>query len=256
MCNYRFLTLDACDGVATITMRREPLNVLHTPMMVEFNAILESVVSRNDFSTIVIRAGGKAFSAGVDIGDHTPDKVGDMIRLFHGIFRKLAATDALTVAVVQGAALGGGCELACFCDIVLACERAKFGQPEVCVGVFPPVAACVLPAQVGIKKALELTALGLTIDAQEAHRIGMVNAVYPENEFESSVERYLENMRQLSRPVMRIAKQATIRSTRKRFLADLEETERLYLDELMKLTDPHEGVVAFLEKRAPVWKHE
>ena len=184
MKTYEFFEVQVGDGVATVTMNRPPLNVLHNPMMAEFNALLESVLASADLAAIVLRGSGKAFSAGVDVADHSAGRVAEMIRLFHGIFRRLVATDALTIAVVQGAALGGGFELACFCDIVLASERAKFGQPEVQVGVFPPVAAVMFPPQIGIKKAIELTALGTTIDAAEAHRIGLVNQVYPAEEFE------------------------------------------------------------------------
>src|SRR3990172_6415070 len=182
MSRYEFFNLEVQDGVATVSMNRPPLNVLHNPMMDEFNRLLETTLSDKNLAALVLRATGKAFSAGVDVSDHSADKVADMIRLFHGIFRELAATDALTIAAVQGAALGGGCELACFCDIVLASERAKFGQPEVQVGVFPPVAAVLFPVQIGIKKAIELTALGTTIDAAEAHRIGLVNQIYPAGE--------------------------------------------------------------------------
>lgn len=253
---YEHLEVNVSEGVATITMDRPPLNVLDNSMMGDFNALLETVLAKEDLAAVVIRAAGKVFSAGVDVADHTDEKVGDMIRLFHGIFRKLAATDALTIAVVQGAALGGGCELACFCDIVLASDRAKFGQPEVKVGVFPPVAACVLPWQVGIKKAVELTVLGGTIDAAEAHRIGMVNQVFAADEFDEGVEAYLANVRKLSRPVVRMAKQATTLVVREQILAHLDKAEELYLDELMKLADAHEGIAAFMEKRAPVWKHE
>jgi len=255
MGNFEFFELLSADGVATITMNRPPLNVLHNPMMAEFNAVLEGVAADSKLSAIVIRATGKAFCAGVDVADHTAEKVGDMIRHFHGIFRKLAATDALTLAAVQGTALGGGCELACFCDIVLASEKAKFGQPEVQVGVFPPVAAVILPQQVGIKKAVELTALGATIDAAEAQRIGLVNAVYSAAEFDAAVERYLDGVRKLSRPVVRLAKRATSLAARQHMLAQLEEAESLYLNELMKLGDAHEGIAAFLEKRAPRWAH-
>ena len=255
MSEYEYFDAGVVDGVATVTMRREPLNVLHNPMMAEFNAILEATLSGSNLAAIVIRAAGKAFSAGVDVGDHTPDKVADMIHLFHGIFRKLAATDSLTIAVVQGAALGGGCELACFCDIVLASERAKFGQPEVQVGVFPPVAACVLPGQVGIKKAIELNALGGTIDAAEAYRIGLVNRVFPTEVFEESVEKYLGDIRKLSRPVVRLSKRATCLAWREQVLAQLDRTEALYLDELMKLDDASEGIAAFMEKRSPNWRH-
>jgi|CXWL01.1.fsa_nt_gi cyclohexa-1,5-dienecarbonyl-CoA hydratase len=255
MSQYEYFNVEVQDGVATVTMNRPPLNVLHNPMMDEFNRVLETTLADKNLAALVLRATGKAFSAGVDVSDHSADKVGDMIRLFHGIFRKLAATDVLTIAAVQGAALGGGCELACFCDIVLASERAKFGQPEVQVGVFPPVAACVFPPQVGIKKAIELNALGATIDGKEAHRIGLVNQVFPVEEFDNKVTEYLAGIKKLSRPVVRLAKRATSFVVREQMLKQLDETEAMYLDELMKLHDAHEGIAAFMEKRPPVWKH-
>ncbi len=255
MSRYEYFNVEVQDGVAAVTMNRPPLNVLHNPMMGEFNRLLETTLSDKNLAALVLRATGKAFSAGVDVSDHTADKVADMIRLFHGIFRKLAATDALTIAAVNGAALGGGCELACFCDIVLASDKAKFGQPEVQVGVFPPVAACVFPPQVGIKKAIELNALGATIDGKEAHRIGLVNQVFPAEEFDKKVGEYLEGIKRLSRPVVRLAKRATSLVVRKQILEQLDATEAIYLDELMKLQDAHEGIAAFMEKRSPVWEH-
>ncbi len=255
MSDYRYFDLNIDERIARITMNREPLNVLHNPMMAEFNALLESILSGDELSAIVIGASGKVFSAGVDVSDHSADQVGDMIHQFHGIFRKLASTDALTIAAVQGAALGGGCELACYCDIVLASERAKFGQPEVQVGVFPPVAACVLPMQIGIKKAIEFNALGQTIDAKEAHRIGMVNAVYPTDTFDQSVHDYLEGIKKLSCPIVRMAKRATCMAVREQMLNQLDKTEALYLGELMAIADAHEGIAAFLEKRKPAWQH-
>ncbi len=255
MSDYEFLSGDVTDGIATITLNRPPVNVLHIPMMAELNALLETLLGDGNLAAIVLRAHGKAFCAGVDVNDHTADKVGEMIRQFHGIFRKLASTDALTIAVVNGAALGGGCELATFCDVVLASDRAKFGQPEVQVGVLPPVAACAFPPQIGIKKAIELNAVGMTIDAHEAHRVGLVNQVYPANEFENQVDSYLNNIRKLSRPVVRMAKRATFMIAREQVLSHLEQVEKLYLDELMKLSDAHEGIAAFMEKRAPCWVH-
>ncbi len=247
--------IESKDGLATVTLDRSPLNVLHIPMMAELNAKLEAFVADSNLAAIIFRANGKAFCAGVDVSDHTADKVGEMIRQFHGIFRKLAATDALTIAVVQGAALGGGCELATFCDIVLASERAKFGQPEVQVGVFPPVAACILPQRVGLQKAIELNALGTVVDAQTALRIGLANQVFTADDFDQQVERYLDALRKLSRPVVRLAKRATAQSARTEILAQLEKAEQLYLNDLMKLADAHEGVAAFTEKRAPQWRH-
>jgi cyclohexa-1,5-dienecarbonyl-CoA hydratase len=255
MSQYEFFKLDVSDGLALITMNRPPLNVMNIAMMAEFNSLLEGVLGDGNLAAVVIRAEGKAFCAGVDVADHVGDKVGEMIRQFHGIFRKLAATDALTIAVVNGAALGGGCELATFCDIVLASDRSKFGQPEVQVGVLPPVAACVLPPQIGIRKAIELNAAGMTIGAAEAHSIGLVSRVYPTDAFDQSVDDYLSNLRKLSRPVVRMAKRATAMVYREQIMAHLEKVERLYLDELMKLSDAHEGIAAFTEKRAPNWSH-
>ncbi len=256
MTRYEYFNVEVRDGIASVAMNRPPLNVLHNPMMTEFNRLLETTLADKNLAALVLRATGKAFSAGVDVSDHSADKVADMIRLFHGIFRKLAATDALTIAAVNGAALGGGCELACFCDIVLASERAKFGQPEVQVGVFPPVAACVLPPQVGIKKAIELNALGATIDGKEAHRIGLVNQVFPAEEFDKKVSEYLEGIKKLSRPVVRLAKCATSLIVRKQMLEQLDATEAMYLGELMALQDANEGIAAFMEKRPPIWKHK
>ncbi|MHC4127730.1 MAG: enoyl-CoA hydratase/isomerase family protein [Planctomycetota bacterium] len=255
MGDYEFLELSTGDGIAEITLNRPPVNVLHNPMMAELNGLLEKLLSEEDLAAVVIGATGKAFCAGVDVGDHTADKVGAMIELFHGIFRKLASTDALTIAAVKGAALGGGCELACFCDIVLASDRAKLGQPEVQVGVLPPVAACTLPLQIGVRKAVELNAIGGTIGADEAHRIGLVSHVYPAGEFDERVQAYLDDIRKLSRPVVRLAKKATVLVARPSILAHLERVEQLYLDELMALSDAHEGIAAFIEKRAPAWSH-
>ncbi len=257
MAGYEFIRVYASKegaGIAEVMLNRPPLNVLNHAMMGELNTALESLIGA-DIAAIVFRAEGKAFSAGVDVADHTGDKAADMIRLFHGIFRKLAGTDALTVALVQGAALGGGCELACFCDIILASDRAKFGQPEVQVGVFPPVAACMLPLRIGMGKAVELTAVGETLPASEAHRIGLVSHVYPAEEFPAKAQAYLAGIRRLSRPVVRAAKRATWLAARQPLLAHLDRAERLYLDDLMRLSDAHEGIEAFLDKRAPVWKH-
>jgi len=255
MSRYEFLDLTVGNGVATITLNRPPLNVLHVPMLEELNSALEAVLGDREVAAVVIRAAGRAFSAGVDVADHTAERVGETIRLFHGVFRKLAGTDALTIAAVQGAALGGGCELACFCDVVLASDRAKLGQPEVHVGVFAPVASCILPLQIGLKKAVELNALGSILDAAEALRIGLVSHVYAGDRFDAGVDEYVDQVRKLSRPVVRMAKRATMLTAREQILTHLERAEHLYLNELMKLADAHEGLAAFLEKRAPAWRH-
>jgi len=251
---YEFLRVGVADGVATITLARPPLNVLHTPMLGELNAALEGALAGGP-AAVVFKGEGKVFCAGVDVTEHTADKVRGMIGEFHGVFRKLANADAVTIAAVGGAALGGGCELASFCDIVLASEHAKFGQPEVKLGVFPPVAACLLPLRVGLARAIELNALGEVVDAAEALRIGLVEHVYPAGEFDARVEAFLGAIGTLSRPVVRLAKRATFAGARRQLLAQLDEAERLYLNDLMKLRDAHEGLDAFMDKRHPIWQH-
>lgn len=251
----KFIRADAAGGLLTITLDRPPLNVLNLAMLGEIVGVLESAAGDESLAAIVFRGAGKAFSAGVDVADHTADKAAEMIGTFHRVFRLLAACDALTIAAVQGAALGGACELAAFCDVVLASERSKFGQPEVKVGVFPPVAAAILPRRIGLSRAIEFNARGETIDAAEAHRIGLADHVFAAEEFEPQVDAYLAAIAALSRPVVRLAKRATADPFRAAILAHLDRAERLYLNELMNLRDAHEGLAAFLDKRAPRWVH-
>jgi cyclohexa-1,5-dienecarbonyl-CoA hydratase len=252
--SYNDIKLDREEGIATLILDKPPLNVLDIAMMEEMNDALKGLVGASTLKALVIKAEGKAFSAGVDISDHTEDKVEDMIRIFHDIFRNMTRIHAPIVAAVKGAALGGGCEVAIFCDIVLASEKAKFGQPEIQVGVFPPIAAVTLPHLIGRGKALELVLTGDIIRADEAHRIGLVNQVYPIDEFDDKVEEYVAKLARLSAPVLQLTKRSVTESMGRPFDDALSVVERIYLDELMETEDAHEGLAAFLEKRGPVWK--
>jgi cyclohexa-1,5-dienecarbonyl-CoA hydratase len=142
--NFKTIVVKEKDMIGTITFNRPPLNVLNIEMMKEINQALEDFQGRS-LKVLIIDSDGKAFSAGVDISDHTKEKVNEMIQVFHDIFTNLLKIKAPTVALVNGAALGGGCEVAMFCDIVIASEKSKFGQPEIKVGVLPPVAAAIFP---------------------------------------------------------------------------------------------------------------
>ena len=140
---YKNIKYQFADGVARITLNHPPLNVLNISMMKEINGVLEGLVNETNLKLLVFDAEGKAFCAGVDVSEHMGDTAIEMIKIFHQIFRNMIAINKPSLAVVQGAALGGGCELAIFCDFIIAVETAKFGQPEIQVGVFPPV-ACML----------------------------------------------------------------------------------------------------------------
>ncbi|CAG0975950.1 cyclohexa-1,5-dienecarbonyl-CoA hydratase [Anaerolineales bacterium] len=246
------LTLEKSNGIAKLTMNKPPLNVIDIAMMEEMNDALKSLKGDSAAKVIVIAAAGKAFSAGVDIADHTPDKVGMMIAKFHAIFHTLWSLEQPIVAAVQGAALGGGCEVALGCDFIVASERAKFGQPEIKVGVFAPIATLVLPRLIARNKAMELLLIGDTIDAREAERLGLVNAVAPEAEFAAKVDAFVARLTSLSGVVLRHSKRAVNLGLEQ----GLAAIEKAYLVDLMKTEDAVEGLNAFMEKRVPVWKNK
>jgi cyclohexa-1,5-dienecarbonyl-CoA hydratase len=244
------------DGVARITIDRPPVNVLDIPTMKELNTALESIKGDPDVNVVVIDGKGKTFSAGVDIKDHTADKVDEMVRVFHQIFYSLAELEQPTVGVIRGAVLGGGCEVAVFCDMVIASENTKMGQPEIKVGVFPPIAAFIIPRLVGRKKALELLLTGDIVDAQEAHRLGLVNQVVPDDTLEDAVDAFVARLSSLSGIVLKLTKKAVYQGVDQDFKDVLSKIEDIYLNKVMKTDDAEEGLSAFLEKRTPTWKNK
>ena len=243
-------------GVARITLNQPPLNIIDIPMLEEIHSALARLHSENEVKVLVIDHQGKAFSAGVSIRDHTPDKVSDMIEKFHGMFRLLHSLALPTLALVDGMALGGGCELATFCDMVIASERATFGQPEIKVGVFPPVAAVVFPHLVGRNRALELLLTGDVVDAAEAKALGLINKVFSTQEFHQKADEFIGKLTSLSAPVLKLTKRAVDRGLYANISEAITSVEELYLGELMQTEDAHEGLNAYLEKRKPTWKNK
>ncbi len=241
---------------ARLILNSPPLNILNLEIMAEIAAALESLQEQPNVRVLVIEAveGSKAFSAGVDVADHTADKVREMIARFHHIFRLLAGLNIPTLAVVNGAALGGGCELAIFCDMIVASERAKFGQPEIKVGVFPPIAAVVLPRLIPARAALELLLTGETIAAAEAHRLGLVNRLAPPQELAAAAAELTGKLAGQSGAILRYTRRATRIGEGVSFEQALRQVEHLYLEEMMQAHDAHEGLAAFMEKRPPLWQ--
>jgi cyclohexa-1,5-dienecarbonyl-CoA hydratase len=245
------------DRVARITFARPPLNVFNIAMMREIGDALNECLPQRDLAAIVFDAAPetKAFSAGVAVEEHVPETVFQMLDSFHSVFRLLAQISRPVIAVVDGPALGGGCELVAACDIVIAGERARFGQPEIKLGVFPPVAAILLPRIIGEKRARELIMLGDMIDAAEALRLGLVNYVVPATELEPKLESVLAKLRDLSASSLAMTRAALDLGGQTSFQSALAEVENLYLHELMKTEDAHEGVRSFMEKRKPEWRN-
>jgi len=255
---YQYILYEVKGGVAKLTINRPPHNVLDIKTMREMNQALEEVrETQQKLKLLVItHAGDKAFSSGVDVKDHTSEKLDEMIEVFHRIFRIMMTLDLPTLAVVNGYALGGGCEVAAFCDMVIASEKSLFGQPEVKVGVYPSMVVAWLPRIIGCKKAYELILTGDTIDAKEAERIGLINAAVPEDQLDEAVDQFIGRLTDKSPVVLKWAKKAVLAGLNVNFERALQNSELIYKEALMRTHDAEEGLNAFMEKRKPVWKGE
>lgn len=240
--------------VVRITLARPPLNILTTGMLEELARALEQASRRPALKAVLLAAEGRAFSAGVAVEDHIGERARPMLDTFHRVFRLLHDLECPTVAAVQGAALGGGAELAAFCDVVVASETATFGQPEIRVGVFPPIAAIRYPARIGPARTMRLLLTGEVIGAAEAERIGLVDRVVPPDRLGEAVEAELARFRGLSAVVLRLTKRAVREAAGLPFDQALSTLEELYHCELMTTADAEEGLRAFAEKRQPVWR--
>ena len=254
--DFKHIQTELKDGIAILTLSRAPLNILNMEMMGEINTYLERLTREKSLKLLIVQAIGKAFSAGVDVGEHLGDLVYQMIEVFHKMFRLMDGLKVPSLAVVNGSALGGGCELALYCDMVIATEKAKFGQPEIQVGVFPPIAALILPRIIGRKKAMELILTGETISAREALAMGLINEVVSEASLAETVNGWIEKFKKLSGIVLKLTKEAVLSGLNDDMDKGLTVIEKIYLDHLMKTQDANEGLRAFLEKRKPTWKNK
>ena len=247
------IAVDTVPSVARIVLRHAPLNVIDIPMMEELAQTLAEVEARSDISIIVLSGEGRSFSAGVDAAAHTPDKVEAMLRKFHSVIRLLIASKKVTVASVHGPCLGGGAELAMVCDLSYTTASAQWGFPEIKLGCYPPVACTALAVLVGQKRAAELILTGRTISGAEAAQIGLANRVVADEDLTATVDHTIQELMTLSPAALAMTKKAFYVWDAIHFDKGLARAEKIYLEELMKTADAHEGIRAFMEKREPKW---
>lgn len=244
------------ERVTELTLDRPPLNVLDIQHLRELAAMLAEVAVDAATDVLVLRgAGERAFSAGVDIKDHTPDKVPEMLDTVHGAMKKLLALPQVTVAAVRGVCLGGGCELASCCDMILASEDSQFATPEIHVGCYPPVALACFAGLIGYHRAAEMILTGRRYPAAEAAQIGLINRVVPAGQFDDGLRALLGELLDKSGAVLRITLKGLRQQSLQGFAEALAQSEKLYCQDLLKTQDVGEGVEAFLAKRKPVWSH-
>lgn len=246
--------LEVAPPRASLTLSKPPLHVLDLEAIGALQRALDSVGARTDVTVLVLTAEGeRAFCAGVEVRDHLPERLDDMLDSFHRLCRSLVESDAVTVAAVRGVALGGGMEIAACCDFVIAAEEASFGQPEIELGCFPPLGAALYPSLLGARVASQIVLLGDRFTAAEAKEIGLVHRVVAKADLDSAVDELVSKLASKSPAVLRLAKKA-LRASTERALESLPEIEALYREELAATEDMLEGLNAFLEKRKPVWK--
>ena len=250
------VSVEKSSRVVSIAMDRPPLNVLDLALLRELDEVLTSCAQDPAAAVVVLKGGGeRAFCAGVDIKDHTREKVPEMLDVVHGVMRKLLSLPQVTVALVRGVCLGGGCELASCCDFILASEESSFATPEIHVGCYPPLALARFSSLIGYHRAAEMILTGRTFSAQEAAAIGLINRVLPAAQLEGGLAALLEELLGKSGAVLRV----TLKGLRELSLADFPEalrrSEEIYCGELLQTEDVEEGVQAFLAKRKPRWAH-
>jgi cyclohexa-1,5-dienecarbonyl-CoA hydratase len=239
--------------VARVRLQNPPLNVIDIPMMEELSTVLADIESRPDITVVIFSGSQKAFSVGVDVAAHTPDKVEEMLGKFHAVIRAIVASKKVTIAAVHGHCLGGGAELAMVCDLVYTSELATWAFPEIKLGCYPPVAATALAALVGQKHASDLILTGRSITGKEAAQIGLANAAPAEIDLETAVQETAQRLAQLSPAALAVTKKAIYAWDSIHFDKGLARAEKIYFEDLMKTEDAHEGINAFLEKRQPKW---
>jgi cyclohexa-1,5-dienecarbonyl-CoA hydratase len=248
-----FVSLEIQERIAILTLDRPPLNVLHIPMLEQLERALASLAGNSALRVMILEGRGKMFSAGVDVADHTADKVSTMIPLFDRVCQALAEFPLPTLAAVHGHALGGGCELVLCCDLAVMAESAKIGQPEIQLAAFAPIAAMRLPQLVGLRAAADMLFTGRSLTAQEALNLGLVNAVLPAEQVAAWARDKAGQIAGLSRVALTLTKRA-LHLGFGNWEAISHEMERLYLQDLMQSHDAAEGLAAFMEKRKPVCK--
>jgi cyclohexa-1,5-dienecarbonyl-CoA hydratase len=239
--------------VVRLKLTNSPLNVIDLQMAVELAEGFAQLESRSDISIVVLEGDARAFSAGVDVKAHLPEQIHEMLTRFHAVIRAVVASRHVTIAVVGGACLGGGAELALVCDMVYTSRDAIWGFPEIKLGCYPPVATVALAALVGQKRASELILTGRQISGDEAVAIGLANRSARTEELETVVQETLAQLREMSPAALAHAKKAIYAWDAIHFDKGLARAEKIYLDELISTADAREGIIAFLDKRPPKW---
>ncbi|HUL32727.1 MAG TPA: enoyl-CoA hydratase/isomerase family protein [Candidatus Eisenbacteria bacterium] len=253
--DFQCVKLKIDGGVARMTLDRAEHNLLNEEFLREISDGITYVGEHSEVKLIVLDSACKVFCGGIDVGEYTSERVFQMLDAFHSVFSGMIESSKPVVTVVNGPAIGGGAELAAFGDLVIATPKARFAQPEITIGVFPPLASTILPFLVGPKIALELVLLGEPITAERALDLGIVNRLVPEAQLEATVSNLISRLTSHSGPILSMAKKAILGGMGLSLRDGLKNSMNIFLNELYRLEDSQEGLRALVEKRKPNWKN-
>jgi cyclohexa-1,5-dienecarbonyl-CoA hydratase len=253
--DFKYVRYSIEGPVVRLTLNRPELNILDERMLQEIGAGIESLRDKDDIKLIILDSSQKVFSNGIDLREYTPQRVFQMIDAFHQVFTHIVDLGRPVLVVVNGAAIGGGAELVAFGDLVVATPKAYFAQPEITIGVFPPLATTMLPILIGPKVALELVLMGNKLTAERARDLGLVNWLVSEDQLESTVQKLASQITTHSGAVLNMAKRAILEGIGRTLSDGMKHSMNIFLNELYRLEDSQEGLRAQIEKRKPQWKN-
>src|SRR5579862_1267494 len=252
---FQFIKMRIEGSVARMTLNRPEHNLLNEAFLRELSDGITVAGQTPEVKLVVLDSACKVFCGGIDIGEYTSERVFQMLDAFHSVFLGMMETSKPVICIVNGPAIGGGAELAAFGDLVIATPKARFAQPEITIGVFPPLASTILPFLVGPKVALELVLLGEPVTAERALELGIVNRLVPEAKLAATVNDLIARLSGHSGPVLTMAKKAILGGMGLSLRDGLKKSMDIFLNELYRLEDSQEGLRALVEKRKPNWKN-
>jgi cyclohexa-1,5-dienecarbonyl-CoA hydratase len=230
-------------------------NIVDAALTEALAQALAAAAGAPDLKAVLLEGQGRHFSFGASVQEHLPGQVAGMLERFHGLLLRMLDGGVPLLAVVRGQCLGGGLELVTACHRVFAARDARFGQPEIALGVFAPFASAALAERVGRRHAEDLCLSGRSVSAEEALALGLVDELCDGDPAPLALAYARRHLLPRSAASLRFAVRALRQGLRARLAAELPGLERLYLDELMASADAVEGLTAFLEKRPPSWKN-
>jgi len=254
---FQLITLEKQAGVGRLTLNRPPANVMNYEMLVEMNQALDDLAKDSDVKVVLVRgSGNRAFSAGVEVKDHLGERMPLTINEFGKVFHGLRNLGKPSIAVVNGVALGGGCELVAGCDMAVCSDKAQLGQPEIKLGGLAPIAAALFPRIMGERRAFELILVGDNVSAADAERFGLVNKVVPDAELDATAEALAKKFLALSGIGVKLCREAVHQAAdAPRWEDAMKKAVELGI-KTWETEDASEGLNSFLQKRAPVWKNK